>query len=72
MTNKISIALVGMDLGAEFAPIYLHHPDINRVVIYDSNEARVKHAAEKFGVEDWQKLLDAGDSDLPPHHTVDK
>jgi predicted dehydrogenase len=35
--TKLHIALVGLGFGAEFLPIYLHHPEVDRVTIYDGN-----------------------------------
>ena len=72
MTKKISVGLVGMGFGMEFAPIYLHHPDVKRIVICDSDEARVKRAIDRFGVEEWTLDIDTllSDSDLDAIHLV--
>ena len=37
--NKINVALAGLSFGAEFVPIYLHHPWIESLTICDSDSA---------------------------------
>jgi predicted dehydrogenase len=47
---KLHIAVVGLGFGAEFVPIYLHHPDVARVTICDPLAARLQEVGDKFGV----------------------
>lgn len=36
--GKLRVALVGVSFGAEFIPIYLKHPDVDSLVLVDTNE----------------------------------
>lgn len=49
--KKLSVAVVGMGFGAEFVPIYLEHPNVDRVAICDLSEQRLRYTGERFGVE---------------------
>ena len=35
--KKINVALAGLGFGAEFVPIYLHHPNVESLTICDSD-----------------------------------
>lgn len=35
--GKLRVALVGVSFGAEFIPIYLKHPDVDSLVLVDTN-----------------------------------
>lgn len=50
-SDRIRIAVVGLGFGAEFVPIYLHHPNVEHVVVCDASEARLRDVGDKFGVE---------------------
>ena len=50
--GKLRVALVGMSFGAEFIPIYLHHPDVYSLVLVDSDSKRLCEMAEKFEQKD--------------------
>jgi predicted dehydrogenase len=67
LSAKLRVAVVGLGFGAEFVPIYLHHPDVQSVAICDANEARLAEVGEKFGVDrrftDLSAVLDASDCD---------
>jgi len=56
---SINIALVGLGFGAEFAPIYLHHPDVGVVTICDANEEKLNAHGDKYGVADRCRSLEA-------------
>jgi predicted dehydrogenase len=49
--KKLRIALVGLGFGAEFVPIYLHHPDVESLVLCDANEKVVNAVADRFLVQ---------------------
>lgn len=51
MSEKLRVALVGLGFGGEFAPIYLHHPDVAELAICDSDETVLNAVGEKFGIE---------------------
>jgi len=48
--EKVRVALVGLGFGAEFIPIYLHHPNVESLVICDANRAILDVAGDKFEV----------------------
>ena len=37
VSGKIKVALAGLSFGAEFAPIYMHHPNVESLTICDSD-----------------------------------
>ena len=45
------VALAGLRFGAEFVPIYLHHPAVTQVTIVDSDPAVLKTIGDRFQVE---------------------
>src|SRR5438874_2009332 len=49
--EKIRIALVGLGFGAEFVPIYLHHPNVDRLAICDSNPCVLSDIGDKYQIE---------------------
>ena len=53
MTNQkpLNAALVGLGFGAEFLPIYQHHPLVNVLAICRRNEAELKKMGEALGIE---------------------
>ncbi|MEN6301183.1 MAG: Gfo/Idh/MocA family oxidoreductase [Armatimonadia bacterium] len=54
----INVALVGLGFGAEFTPIYLHHPGVASVTICDADEAKLAAHGDKYGVADRCGSLD--------------
>jgi predicted dehydrogenase len=46
----VRVALVGLGFGAEFVPIYLHHPGVESLAICDSNRAVLDAVGDKFEV----------------------
>jgi predicted dehydrogenase len=48
--KKIRVAVVGLRFGAEFVPIYLHHPNVEYVAICDSNSDTVNEIGDKFQI----------------------
>jgi predicted dehydrogenase len=67
MQKKIKVAMVGMGFGAEFVPIYLHHPNVESLTICDSNPAVLKAVGDQFEVArrttDLNAILNADDVD---------
>ena len=45
--GKLRIALVGLSFGAEFAPIYLKHQDVDSLVLVDSNRELLDKIGDK-------------------------
>lgn len=54
----LNVALVGLGFGAEFTPIYLHHPHVGGVTICDSNPERLHAHGDKYQVADRCTSLD--------------
>ena len=51
MERKLNVALAGLGFGGSFLPIYVDHPDVAAVGIYDPNEAVLKEMAERYKVQ---------------------
>ena len=51
MKSKINVAVVGLRFGAEFIPIYLHHPDVASLTICDTDDEALSTWGEKYQVE---------------------
>jgi predicted dehydrogenase len=49
--ENIRVALVGLGFGAEFVPIYLHHPDVEFLAICDSNERVLAEVGDRYQVQ---------------------
>ena len=50
MTKKIKVAMAGLGFGAEFVPIYLHHPNVASLTICDANPSVLKEVGDKFEI----------------------
>ncbi len=61
MDQKINVAIVGLGFGAEFIPIYQHHPHTNMYAICQRTKSRLDQVGDAFGVEvrytDFNELL---------------
>jgi predicted dehydrogenase len=44
------MGLVGLRFGAEFAPVYLHHPDVASVAICDTNLELMNKIGDRYGI----------------------
>lgn len=66
-SEKVRVALVGLGFGAEFIPIYLHHPDVESLTICDSDKKVLNRMGDKFMVRsrvaDLQKVIDSDEYD---------
>lgn len=49
--RRLNVALVGLGFGAEFVPIYLHHPNVNRLTLCDPNRKVLDEVGDKYEVE---------------------
>ncbi len=54
----VSIAVVGLGFGRDFIALYLSHPDVDRVVLVDSNAARRAEVGAEFALEQGVDSLD--------------
>ena len=46
--KKLNIALVGLGFGESFLPIYLDHPNVGTVGIFDADPKALRAAADKY------------------------
>ncbi|MBQ8432426.1 MAG: Gfo/Idh/MocA family oxidoreductase [Clostridia bacterium] len=46
--QKLCVALVGVSFGASFIPIYLQHPQVDRLILVDTDTELLKRKADKF------------------------
>ena len=49
-SRKIKVALAGLSFGAEFVPIYLHHPNVESLTICDSDPEVLQKIGDRFEV----------------------
>ena len=49
-SKKFNIAVVGLGFGAEFIPLWQHHPHTNCYAICQRNEAKLNAVGDYFGV----------------------
>ncbi len=68
MTKKLNIAIVGLGFGAEFIPIYQHHPHTNMYAICQRTQSKLDQVGEAFGIEkrytDFEDLIRDPDVDV--------
>jgi len=48
--NKVRVGIVGLEFGAEFIPIYQHHPDADMYAICQRTESKLNQIGDKFDV----------------------
>ncbi len=52
MSEKtVNVAMIGLGFGAEFIPIYQHHPNANVAAVCRRNEAELNKVGDTFGIE---------------------
>lgn len=51
MARRLKVAVVGLQFGAEFVPIYKDHPLVSAVVVADLDRDRREDVSARFGVE---------------------
>ena len=52
MSAGLVIAVVGLGFGQDFVPIYLSHPDVERVVLVEPDATRRAEVAARYGLQD--------------------
>ena len=59
--KKINIAIIGLGFGAEFIPIYQHHPNANLVAICQRTQSKLDEIGNAFNIKkrftDYDELL---------------
>lgn len=51
MSKPVNVAMIGLGFGAEFIPIYQHHPDANVVAICRRDAKAMNEVGDRFGIE---------------------
>jgi predicted dehydrogenase len=51
MSSRVTVAVVGLGFGADFVPLYLSHPDVERVVPVDPDDVRREWVARSYGLD---------------------
>ena len=51
MSETVNVAIVGLGFGAEFIPIYQHHPQANILAICRRDRAELAKVGDAFGIE---------------------
>jgi predicted dehydrogenase len=57
-STGLTVAVVGLGFGAEFVPIYLSHPHVDRVVMVDNDDARRARLSAAYGIDPGYAALD--------------
>jgi hypothetical protein len=70
--DGIHVAVVGLGFGAEFVPIYLHHPDVAAVTVCDLDQGWLEQVRSKYPVTAWCTDFDqiVGSSEIDAVHLV--
>ncbi|MCA9184960.1 MAG: Gfo/Idh/MocA family oxidoreductase, partial [Planctomycetales bacterium] len=48
--KKVKVAIVGLGFGAEFIPIYQHHPNVEMYGICRRDEKSLHEVGDRFGI----------------------
>ena len=70
--KKINVALAGLGFGAEFAPIYIHHPRVESLTICDQDAEVLQTIGDRLEVANRVSSLDEilGNDDIDAVHLV--
>jgi len=70
--KKIHVGLIGLGFGAEFVPIYLHHPMVKEVTLCDPNTNIVTSVGDRFQISSRTTDLDdiLNNADIDAVHLV--
>ena len=70
--KKINVALAGLGFGAEFVPIYLHHPWVESLTICDPDAEVLQSVGDRFEVDKRVSELDEvlSDENIDAVHLV--
>ncbi|MCR2822990.1 Gfo/Idh/MocA family oxidoreductase [Lederbergia panacisoli] len=58
MGKKVKIAVIGLQFGGQFAPIFQLHLDVEEVGICDTNETLLNEYGDKYGFDERFTSLD--------------
>ena len=59
VSQKLTIAIVGLRFGGEFVPLYANHPNVSQVVICDTDPEVSDQMAARFNIQEQRPDLDA-------------
>ena len=68
--KKLNVAVVGLSFGLEFVPIYLEHPDVEKVYLVDTDASLLHVAQNRYGIPEEnctceiQEVLDDPDIEM--------
>lgn len=70
--KKLNVAIVGLAFGGFFAEIYQNHPDVGRLVLFDTDKRREENLCRKMGIterkETFKDILE--DQEIDAVHLV--
>lgn len=49
MMEKLNVVVVGLGFGGAFVPLYLHHPDVKQVGLFDTNHDQIDRLINRYG-----------------------
>lgn len=52
MSRKINVCITGLSFGLEFVPIYMEHPDVDKVYVCDKDPKLLKIAQDRYSIPD--------------------
>ena len=55
----VTVAVVGLGFGRDFIPLYLSHPDVDRVVLVDADATRRARVSAEFALDEGSDTLDS-------------
>jgi len=72
MPTGLHVGIVGLRFGAEFLPIYQHHPLVRRVSVADTDKARLDQIGDAFDLAGRHQSLDQllADPDVDAVHVA--
>lgn len=70
--GKLNVAIVGLAFGGFFAEIYQNHPDVGRLILFDTDKQREENLCRKMGIADRKKTFEdiLKDPDIDAVHLV--
>ena len=80
LNKKLKVVVVGVRFGGAFVPLYLNHPDVERVGVCDVNPDMIQRMLDRYGdldvYDDFEKVLEDDTVDAvhiltPPAFHVD-
>ena len=72
MKKKLTVALVGLSFGGFFSEIYKKHPDVERVVLFDTDKVREENLCKRLGISEHYDTFEdiLNDPDIDAVHLV--